>query len=285
MENFEREILQYSHINKLFDYIRLIDIQNKSLYAEYQINSSLKPIPVFNFQSRQELYHQCTIADTVIYQVNQEGQMLILLTVLPIYINKRKFILECAANVTGRIDVNNILSQNTLLLRNAYKLSITDELTGLYNRRYINQMLPFEISTCIKQNIPLSVIFTDLDRFKQANDLYGHIVGDHLLCEFASELQRNIRKGEDWVARYGGDEFLLCLVGIDNKRAKMVAERIRKTIERKVFEYHEYKITMTCSFGIYTVDDFKNLPSYNFILKTIDERLYMAKKAGGNMVI
>lgn len=284
MRSYRKELMQLKTINKLFECIRLIDIESESLYAEHHIHTSLNLIPAFDFQVRQELYHKCMASDSTMYWMEQEGRLLMLFTVLPVEVDKRKLIMECVANVTGKIDVNRLIGKSTALLESAYRLSITDELTGLYNRRYINQMLPHVIKNCAKQKLPLSVIFTDLDYFKQTNDSYGHVAGDYLLYEFAMELQRDIQKSTDWAARYGGDEFVLCLAGADNNKAKGIAEGVRKAIEDKIFEYQKHKIKITCSFGIYTVEDFDPLPTCDSIFREIDKRLYEAKRAGRNIV-
>lgn len=104
------------------------------------------------------------------------------------------------------------------------------------------------------------------------------------MYEFSIELQQNIRQNIDWVARYGGDEFLLCLVGANNDRAHVIAEHIRKVVEQKTFMYHGNIIKTTCSLGVYTVNSFQVLPTYDLILKKVDERLYQAKNAGKNKV-
>lgn len=284
MKNHRKELMQLKTINKLFECIRLVDIESESLYEEYQIRKSVNPIPTFDFQIRQELYHKCMASDTTMYWMEQEGRLLLLFTMLPVEIGKRKLIMECIANVTGKIDINRLIGKSSALLENAYRLSVTDELTGLYNRRYINQMLPHVIKNCAKHEIPLSVLFTDLDYFKKTNDSYGHVAGDYLLYEFAMELKKDIKKSTDWAARYGGDEFLLCLVGTDNQTAKKRAEEIRKAIECKTFRYHEHEIKTTCSFGIYTIENFTPLPTCDSIFREIDKKLYEAKREGRNTV-
>jgi len=163
--------------------------------------------------------------------------------------------------------------------------SITDKLTGLYNRRYIDERLPVEIGTCMEQKQPLSVIFSDLDYYKQVNDAYGHAAGDHVLREFARVLSLNIRKDRDWIARYGGEEFMIFLSGTGSAKAKEIAERIRTAVMNKSFHFRGELIKLTCSFGVYTVDNFTVLPTVDEILDTVDKRLYQAKQLGRNIVV
>ncbi|WP_324822766.1 GGDEF domain-containing protein [Sinanaerobacter sp. ZZT-01] len=284
MKSHRGELIQMKTISKLFDCIRLIDIESETLYAEYPAHQQHHSIPAFDYSVRQELYHRCLAADTTMYWVEQESQILMLFSVSPVEIDERRLIMECAANVTGKINMSYMMGKSNILLENAYQLSITDELTGLYNRRYINQMLPNVIKDCAKQNLPLSLLFTDLDYFKKTNDSYGHVAGDYLLYEFSTELKKEIRKSSDWAARYGGDEFLLCLVGTENQTAKKRAEEIRSIIESKVFRYHSHEIKTTCSFGVFTINKFDPMPTCDSIFREIDKKLYEAKREGRNTI-
>ncbi len=90
-------------------------------------------------------------------------------------------------------------------------LSITDALTGAYNRRYLMEQLPREVERCRRYAYPLSVLMCDLDHFKQINDQRGHAAGDDVLQQFAARAQKSIRSNSDWIARYGGEEFLIVL--------------------------------------------------------------------------
>ena len=94
-------------------------------------------------------------------------------------------------------------------------LSITDALTGAYNRRYLMEQLPREVERCRRYAYPLSVIMCDIDHFKQINDDYGHAAGDDVLQQFVARIQKSIRNNSDWIARYGGEEFLLVLPETD----------------------------------------------------------------------
>lgn len=280
MQNCSKELCDMEYMNKLFDCIRLIDVEFKSLYQENRIDTCIDYIPEFNYEQRQDIYHQCLTLESTIYSAKKEGHCLLIYAVFPTFIKNKKLIMECIVNITKKVDVNQLCTSYDSL----YKLSITDELTGVYNRRYINQTLPLNITNCAKNKMPLSVIFIDIDSFKAVNDLYGHEAGDYLLCEFVEELQNNIKKSTDWVARYGGDEFLLCLVDMDNLNAKEMAERIRKAVEQKSFTYCGHIMEITCSIGVYTVNSFQVIPTFETILKEVDINLYKAKKAGRNKV-
>src|SRR5277367_4681543 len=106
-------------------------------------------------------------------------------------------------------------------------LSITDALTGAYNRRYLMEQLPRELERCRRHRIPLSVLMCDIDHFKTINDAKGHAAGDEVLQQFAARAQKSIRSNSDWVSRYGGEEFLIVLPETAHEGAVSVAEKIR----------------------------------------------------------
>jgi two-component system, cell cycle response regulator len=163
--------------------------------------------------------------------------------------------------------------------------TITDDLTGLYNRRYIDECLPSDIQDCVKQRRPLSILFVDLDYYKKINDVYGHAAGDAVLSELSGILLTHTRQEKDWVARYGGEEFLILLNDCENEKAKNIAEEIRVAVMNHVFQYNGLKIHVTCSFGVITIDDFSVSHPIDKVLDTVDKRLYQAKQLGRNIVI
>ncbi len=122
--------------------------------------------------------------------------------------------------------------QNALLFKSMEELAIRDSLTGLYNHRYFHQVLAKEIKRAIRYNRPLSLVILDIDNFKQYNDNYGHMLGDHLLKEIGRAIQNNLRSS-DILARYGGDELAIILPETDGESAYALLERIR----RKISEY------------------------------------------------
>lgn len=285
MTNYFNNLLQLEHIEQLFDCRRFIDVDSEILYSESRLHNSINLVDSFIYIKRQELYKRSLATNAVLYKLEQENELLLLFAIMPFNIEEKKFILEYVANVTKKIDLNYVsLDPGTSIPDSIHNLAFTDELTGLFNRRYINQMLPVSITTCANEKLPLSIIFADLDYFKDINDSYGHVAGDYLLNTFATELQRSVRQTTDWVARYGGDEFLLCLVGSNAKKAKLIAEQIRHNTEKKSFIYNGSVIKTTCSLGIYTIRNFETYPSCDFIISELDKKLYKAKKSGRNSV-
>jgi diguanylate cyclase (GGDEF)-like protein/PAS domain S-box-containing protein len=157
------------------------------------------------------------------------------------------------------------------------ELSITDALTGIYNRLKIDKVLSYEIEQSIRYDTKLSVILVDVDNFKMVNDTFGHQAGDSVLKEIALVLNGACRKS-DSVGRWGGEEFLIVLPKTDIKRAKEVAIKLQKEIE--AFEF-SHVVSKTCSFGVSTFEKSDNEAK---LVEKADEALYEAKREGKNRV-
>lgn len=166
-------------------------------------------------------------------------------------------------------------------------LSITDSLTGCYNRAYLNERLLQEINRAKRYCHPLSVIMCDIDHFKKINDTHGHLVGDQILKRFAMGLMKPVRQDLDWVARYGGEEFIMILPETDCQRTLQVAERVRITIEQTRMDLSGKEVHITASFGVtgFDVDTPEERLSYQKIIEQADLYLYQAKENGRNQVV
>ncbi|HIJ37061.1 MAG TPA: diguanylate cyclase [Deltaproteobacteria bacterium] len=166
-------------------------------------------------------------------------------------------------------------------------LSITDALTGCFNRAYMDETLPKEVKRSLRYGHPLSLIMGDIDHFKKVNDTYGHQAGDEILRRFVACLKNEIRQEIDWIARYGGEEFLLIFPETGFDRAMLVAERLRLKVSEMLIQHEERMISITVSFGVTCLPSTqanKDI-SYEEIIGLADEFLYEAKKAGRNRVI
>lgn len=175
----------------------------------------------------------------------------------------------------------------TLLNEKVIRLSITDKLTGLYNRGYLDQHLEKEFKRSIRTETPLAIAICDIDHFKRVNDRYGHQAGDKVLAEFSNMLTGSLRKDVDWVARYGGEEFLIVLPGINTVTAVNVVERIRHNVAGRLFKYDRTHIRITASFGVAVLDHrCSSVPAnYEMLIQQADHLLYTAKEKGRNQVV
>jgi diguanylate cyclase (GGDEF)-like protein len=158
-----------------------------------------------------------------------------------------------------------------------------DGLTDSFNRRYLEERLVLDIWSAESTGQPLSVILADIDRFKEVNDKYGHLAGDQVLKDFVELSKGFIRKNTDWIARYGGDEFVIVLPGADSAVAMQAAEKIRLACQLGTVRYGLSHIKFTASFGTNTVTGVKT--TVDGLVGTADRNLYAAKNGGKNRVV
>jgi two-component system, cell cycle response regulator len=164
------------------------------------------------------------------------------------------------------------------------EMAVTDGLTGLHNRRYLDSHLQTLFDRAVSRHRPLSVMITDLDRFKSINDSHGHDGGDDVLREFARRLRKNVR-GIDLACRFGGEEFVVVMPDTDGQVAERVAERIRSEIEKAPFAIgrNGQMIAVTVSVGVSSLS--RGVDSVAELMKRADLALYEAKNGGRNRVV
>jgi diguanylate cyclase (GGDEF)-like protein len=155
------------------------------------------------------------------------------------------------------------------------RLSITDDLTGLYNYRHFFKTLEAELVRMKRQGTTLALLMFDLDHFKRYNDIFGHLEGDKVLRKTGEIVRDSIRSNVDSGYRYGGDEFAALLIGPSLDQALAIAERIRSSIEHSGFE------DITVSIGLC---EFQNHFTLERFVKAADDAMYVAKHSGGNRV-
>ena len=180
--------------------------------------------------------------------------------------------LQAANHELGR--VKSSLEEKNQMLR---KLSITDSLTGLHNRAYLDEKLREEFDRIDRHPENLSIILVDIDHFKRVNDKYGHPVGDEILVNVADSLRQNIRS-IDTIGRWGGEEFIVICPGSDEKHSLQLADKLRRILQEIV---HPKVGSVTCSFGVASHEF--GMPRTQLI-KNADKALYESKASGRNRV-
>lgn len=160
-------------------------------------------------------------------------------------------------------------------------LAFTDELTGVFNRRYVFEELQREIAAFGRYQDDLSLCIIDLDHFKAVNDTHGHLAGDHVLSEIAKKMNKSLR-GNDILGRYGGEEFIIIFPRTSLQEAEKVCNRCRLMIAEQPFVYNEAQIHVTISIGL---SGFKENMTSETLVENADQALYSAKRGGRNKVV
>ena len=181
--------------------------------------------------------------------------------------------LQSLVEIHQRTEAKNVVLQD---------LALTDALTGLPNRRAIEEWAVPQLGAAAQHHIPFWLVLTDLDHFKNVNDTYGHQAGDAVLKRFSDILKANSRRS-DICGRMGGEEFVFVLTHATAKAAKLVAERIRAQLEATVFELDNQRVVVTASFGVAGSEKIPD-PDFNRLVARADEALYAAKRLGRNRV-
>lgn len=163
------------------------------------------------------------------------------------------------------------------------RLSITDRLTGAYNRHFLDVRLPAEIERARRYEHDLSIMMCDIDHFKEFNDTFGHPAGDALLRVFCESLMTGVRRDVDWVARYGGEEFLIVLPETGLRQSLVVGERLRQQVENLEVTWAGDTLRCTASFGAGELTELQC--SSDKLVREADRSLYIAKKQGRNRIV
>lgn len=193
---------------------------------------------------------------------------------------------ELTARVRTQLRRKRYVDQLRSSFQASLEMAVTDQLTGLYNRRYLASHLSAMFDRANWTGRPLATMILDIDHFKQINDTYGHDAGDKVLKEFADCVSSSVR-GIDLACRYGGEEFLVAMPDTDMSFAEIIAERLRQEIAARKFVVNGGRdtIQVTVSIGIASTENGAEGDSAQKLIKRADEALYKAKSGGRNRVI
>lgn len=278
-----KDKLDFFH--KMYDAVRLIDPLHK-IVMDYR-NSSMVPTNeiCYHYWGNNKICDNCISIrsyneDRSLIKMEKYSDIVLLVTAIPITDVGQPAVLELFKNVTdtmfiGEGDYNKgeMLAECVKEITNAI---VKDPLTSLFNRRYIDERLPVDIVESALAHKPLSVCFIDLDNFKTINDFYGHDAGDLAIKTVGEIIIRNIGYKNAWTARYGGDEFLICLNGIKEEEAQLIMEQIQKDAENIPMGTEHKSMKLSLSFGIKTMEE--TPITAKEMIRDADKKMYLAKK-------
>ena len=290
--NINDLINSLSMFHKLFDIVRIIDpVKKQVIHYDRKEKSSDRSI-CYDFWKIGEQCVNCVSAramneNNTFVKIEYNDNRIYMIMASPVKLGNNEYVVEMLKDITETGIITDLsgtcIEEMNKVIAALNEKAMTDELTGLYNRRYINERLPVDIYNASINDTKLSVAMLDIDCFKDINDCYGHMVGDAVIKEVCQTMKSKVRKGHDWIARYGGEEFLITLIGADNEVAYKISENIRSALENKIIECHNHEIGVTASIGIYTIDP--GTKSFDEVIVAVDENLYKAKNLGKNMTI
>lgn len=193
---------------------------------------------------------------------------------------------ELTARVKTQLRRKSYVDQLRSSFQASLEMAVTDQLTGLYNRRYLASHMSAMFDRAHWSGRPLSVMILDIDHFKQINDNHGHDVGDKVIQQFAGRITNAVR-GIDLACRYGGEEFLIAMPDTEMSFANVVAERLRQEIASDKFAGEEKgeELEITVSIGLASTENGPEEDSPQKLIKRADDALYVAKTGGRNRVI
>jgi len=191
------------------------------------------------------------------------------------------------AHLTIARRIADLAASLQLALRDNRMLSTVDELTRAGRRAFFEEQFPREVERAVRLQRPLSLVMCDIDHFKLVNDHHGHQVGDEVLKEFTARISGNLRLGKDWVARLGGEEFVVVFPDTAAKEAGLVAERLRERIGSSSFDVVPGRISITASFGVCALEHHMPLGLHGLarrMIRDADAALYQSKHSGRDRV-
>jgi diguanylate cyclase (GGDEF)-like protein len=229
----------------------------------------------FRFSPRVNEFAQPSTHSVLCVPIKGRGQVLGVIE-LANCLGTRSFSEEHIPTLNSLADYAAIALENARYVQRMHELTIMDDCTALYNARHLNFVLDAEIYRSTRYGYEFSLIFFDLDHFKQVNDVHGHLVGSKLLWMIGDLVKSNLRL-IDYAFRYGGDEFVIILPQTSKENALIVLRRLKDLLDSKVFFREEsLNIKVTASFGVagFPADG----RTHREILRMADEAMYLVKK-------
>lgn len=281
-------------VDKLYEFIRLVDPLQKKVLALRSSTANTLDTKCYDMWNRGHICENCVAMrafneNKTFVKIDYSPARIYMVTAIPVEVARKKLVLELLKDTTDSLLFGSgdyaTSPQSTMyaMIDNMNSLAMKDPLTGVYNRRYINEKMPIDLVNAALTKQSIGAIMADIDFFKKVNDKYGHQVGDLVLQEFARIILSSMTRESDWVARYGGEEFLICLPGAGLERTVEIAEKMRKAVEEHIITFGPHKLRITASFGVCSLKVEESI-TIEAIIQEADEMLYKAKHNGRNRV-
>ena len=283
----ERDILP-----TLFDLSRIVEPESGRLVELIDGNLSETKVScndVFGSDSR---CRNCTslrahYSKETVVKLEYTNSTVLLILSIPVEVQGRHLVVELAKDITKSmtVDVRDSVFTGEVpsIINRLNKMAATDPLTGLQNRRSLEDRLNSSLATCRQMDLPISLAMIDIDKFKLVNDTYGHQCGDVVLQGVAGIVKSYVRRDSDFAVRYGGEEILLCLPGVSLHDCMQVCSRIHKQIQQTAFSCDGCDISVTVSMGVAGSSD--GVSTKDELIALADQRLYEAKTSGRNRIV
>lgn len=274
--------------NKMYDAVRLVDPVRKKVleYCDRYMEKTNETC--YDYWKNGGICDNCISVrayheNKSYMKLEQNPDEIMLVTAIPIEAPGEAITLELLKNATDSMMIGTGDYNEGQMMRNVVydinSMVIRDHMTSVYNRRFVDDRLPVDIVKATLAKQPLSVIFIDINNLKTINDTYGHAMGDIVLIQAAKVIASCIRTDMDWAARYGGDEFIVCLSNSSEDEAFHTAERIRANIASVEIPAHNETVKITASMGIQTM--FRSPLTAEEMIHMADKKMYEEKRAGG----
>ena len=283
-EIFEKLNDQLGLFNAMYDIIRIVDPVKKIAYSNDGTSENVvhsvcyqnwnRGVPCDNCISMRAL--ETNKATT---KIEIKGNTVYLIQAIPVVVDNQRYVVEILKDVTADRIFYLDDSQPGNLTDYITKINsqlIIDELTDIYNRRYIEERFPSDLSQIGHHSQGMVMVVGDIDHFKAVNDNYGHLAGDYVLHEVARIIKESIRESSDWVARYGGEEFLVVFNNIKADKSLEIIETIRESIAAYDFVFDGALIKVTCSFGLVAINESNR--SFGELFKVADANIVSGQK-------
>lgn len=278
-----KDKLEFFH--KMYDAVRLIDPLHKNVMECQNSDMIIAKEACYHYWGDNKICDNCISMrsyqeDKSLVKMEKSRNAVFLVTAIPITTHDSPAVLELLKNVTdtmfvgsGEYNKSEMLTKYVEEITNAI---VKDPLTLLFNRRYVDERLPVDIVEATLADKPLSLCFLDLDNFKAINDTYGHEAGDKAIRTVSEIIISNIDCNKSWAARFGGDEFLVCLNGTREEDAQLIMKKIQRDVCDLPIYSEKDTIKLSLTYGIKTMEDTPLTAAE--LIREADKVMYLAKQ-------